>query len=73
MNREYLLFDGASSEEANVRFVSERNGSDLRHIFDAFDVPDIHQCLKKARFHSPIIVGYTSLDAGNLWSIDFYV
>ena len=65
MSRQYLWYEGAPNYEDRVRFVSERNGLKLRFIFNAFGIPDINRFLRRARFNSQIVVGYTSLNEGN--------
>ena len=64
MSRQYLWY-GGSNLDARVRFVSERRGLKLKHIFNAFGIPDIHRMLRRAVFQSQVVVGYTSLNEGN--------
>ena len=66
MSREYLGYGGEPNYDAWVRFVSERIGLKLKNIFHAFNVPDIHRLLRDARFKGQVIVGYTSLNEGNV-------
>ena len=64
MSRQYLWYVRAPDFYPRVRFVSERNGLKLKHIFNAFNIPDMNRMLRNARFNRQLVVGYTSLDEG---------
>ena len=66
MSREYVGYQYGQHAINLVKFVGERSALQLKRIFDAFDVTDIPELLRNARFYSQLVVGYTSLDEGNV-------
>ena len=68
MSREYVWYGYAPDNiVGGVRFVGERTGLNLTRIFSAFGIPDIHRLLRRAKFNSQVVVGYTSLNESNVY------